>query len=250
MASIGYARVSTGEQDAGQQDRQLRAAGCVTVFTETASGADRGRPALEAALTACGPGDVLICVRLDRLARSLAHLLALIARLEERGAGFRSLSDPIDTTSAQGRFTMQILGAVAEFERALIRERTRAGIAAAKARGARPGNPRLAEPEGQSALAQARARAHRAPDQPKRPADRASQTLAPGHSLGRHRPYCCVARVVPTRWRGMEPGCIDPRRPAAGFGRPAAGQRLFTRAPRTDRAGPDRDGCCNPYSPA
>lgn len=156
MAAIGYARVSTGEQDAAQQHAALLAAGCARVFTDTASGAARARPALEAALAATGPGDVLVCLRLDRLARSLAHLLEIVAGLEARGAGFRSLSDPIDTGSAQGRLTLQILGAVAEFERALIRERTRAGMAAARARGARPGNPGLASPEGRRALASAR----------------------------------------------------------------------------------------------
>lgn len=156
MALIGYARVSTGEQDAAQQQAALAAAGCGRIFTDTASGAARGRPALESALAAAGPGDVLVCVRLDRLARSLAHLLEIITRLEARGAGLRSLADPIDTTSAQGRLTLQILGAVAEFERALIRERTRAGMAQARARGRRPGNPALGDPAGRRALRLAR----------------------------------------------------------------------------------------------
>lgn len=156
MALIGYARISTGDQDSAQQRQALEAAGCTRIFTDTASGADRSRPALETALQTCGAQDVLLCARLDRLARSLAHLLEIIARLEAQGAGFRSLADPIDTTSAQGRLTLQILGAVAEFERALIRERTRAGIAAARARGAQPGNPQLTHSDGQQAIAQAR----------------------------------------------------------------------------------------------
>src|SRR6056297_3521979 len=156
MTAIGYARVSTDEQDARQQQAALRAAGCTRIFTDTASGASRARPALGAALAATGPGDVLVCPRLDRLARSLAHLLDIVETLAARGAGFRSLADPVDTTSAQGRLTLQILGAVAEFERALIRERTRAGMAAARARGARPGNPALACPAGRRALAASR----------------------------------------------------------------------------------------------
>jgi DNA invertase Pin-like site-specific DNA recombinase len=156
MALIGYARVSTGEQTLAQQAEALRAAGCARLFSETVSGAARSRPELERALAALGPGDVLVCTRLDRLARSLAHLLEIVAGLQARGIGFRSLADPIDTTSAQGRLALQILGAVAEFERALIRERTRAGLAAARARGRRPGNPALAGPEGRRALARAR----------------------------------------------------------------------------------------------
>lgn len=156
MTLIGYARVSTEEQTARQQETALRAAGCTRVFTETASGAARARPELDRALAACGRGDVLVCARLDRLARSLAHLLAIVAALEARGAGFRSLADPIDTTSAQGRLALQILGAVAEFERALIRERTAAGLARARAEGRRGGNPALATREGRRALARAR----------------------------------------------------------------------------------------------
>lgn len=91
----------------------------------------------------CGAGDTLVVARLDRLARSLSHLLELTEGLRAKGAHFRSLADPFDTSSPQGVLMMQMLGAFAEFERTLIRERTRAGIAAAVARGARPGNPRL-----------------------------------------------------------------------------------------------------------
>lgn len=153
MALIGYARVSTDDQTVAQQTTALRAAGCGEVFTETASGASRARPVLGQALERLGRGDVLVCVRLDRLARSLIHLLDLIEGLAARGIGFRALADPVDTTSPQGRFTLQILGAVAEFERALIRERTAAGLARARAAGRRGGNPALGDPATQAALA-------------------------------------------------------------------------------------------------
>jgi DNA invertase Pin-like site-specific DNA recombinase len=140
---IGYARVSTEEQTTDPQIDLLHKAGCSILFKEHASGGSRSRPELARALDTVRPGDVLVVARIDRLARSLSHLLEIVEGLDRRGAGFRSLGDPIDTTSPQGRFTLQILGAVAEFERALIRERTRAGIAAAKARGRTGGNPGL-----------------------------------------------------------------------------------------------------------
>lgn len=143
MGLIGYARVSTGEQSTEAQILDLKAFGCGEIFRENASGADRERPQLKAALNRVGAGDTLVVVRIDRLARSLAHLLAVIDVLERKGAAFKSLGDPIDTGSPQGKFTLQILGAVAEFERSLIRERTRAGVRAAKAAGRQPGNPGL-----------------------------------------------------------------------------------------------------------
>ena len=143
MALIGYARVSTDEQTTDPQIDALKAAGCTTILRENASGASRGRSELKLAVERCRRGDVLVVVRIDRLARSLSHLLEIIEALEARGAGFRSLGDPIDTTSPQGRFTLQILGAVAEFERALIRERTKAGLKAARDRGRIGGNPAL-----------------------------------------------------------------------------------------------------------
>ena len=143
MALIGYARVSTDEQTTDPQIDALKAAGCQTILREHGSGGDRARPELKRALERCGRGDVLVVVRIDRLARSLSHLLEIIETLDARGAGFRSLGDPIDTTSPQGRFTLQILGAVAEFERALIRERTKAGLRSARERGRIGGNPGL-----------------------------------------------------------------------------------------------------------
>ena len=158
MRQIGYARVSTAEQSADSQQDELRAAGCDELHVEQASGAARARPVLNRILAGAGPGDVLTVVRIDRLARSLSHLLEVIAALEAKGAHFRSLRDPIDTGSPQGKFTLQVLGAAAEFERALIRERTVAGLAAARRQGRRGGNPGLiaGDPGTRRALAAAR----------------------------------------------------------------------------------------------
>lgn len=143
MPLIGYARVSTEDQTADPQERELRAAGCVEIHREQGSGGNRARPVLTRLMDRIGKGDVLVVVRIDRLARSLAHLLELLDRLEAKGAHFRSLNDPIDTSSPQGKFTLQVLGAAAEFERALIRERTRAGLQSARAQGRIGGNPGL-----------------------------------------------------------------------------------------------------------
>ncbi|HLN24186.1 MAG TPA: recombinase family protein [Patescibacteria group bacterium] len=143
MALIGYARVSTEDQVTDAQQDALRAAGCTEIFEEKLSGGLRARPQLARALDRIRRGDTLIVWKIDRLARSLSHLLDVIERLEGQGAHFRSLSDPIDTGSPQGRFSLQILGAVAELERSLGRERTLSGLKAAKARGRVGGNPLL-----------------------------------------------------------------------------------------------------------
>jgi DNA invertase Pin-like site-specific DNA recombinase len=140
---IGYARVSTEHQGTDPQLDELRAAGCQAVFEEHASGADRSRPVLARLLRDIRPGETLAVVRLDRLARSVSHLLSVIEQLEARGAHFRSLRDPIDTATPQGMFSLQVLGAVAQLERALIAERTKAGLHAARARGRIGGNPGL-----------------------------------------------------------------------------------------------------------
>jgi len=140
---IGYARVSTEDQTTLPQSQALKSAGCTEIHQEQASGGNRSRPVLGRVLERIGKGDTLVVVRIDRLARSLSHLLEVIERLEARGAFFRSLEDPIDTASPQGKFTLQVLGAAAEFERALIRERTRAGLASARTRGRVGGNPGL-----------------------------------------------------------------------------------------------------------
>ena len=143
MALIGYARVSTDEQDTAGQHRELLAAGCTVIIEDKASGGSRDRPKLAQALERVRGGDTLLVVRIDRLARSLSHLLEIVETLRAKGAYFKSINDPIDTSSAQGMLMTQMLGAFAEFERALIRERTRAGLKAAVARGAKPGNPRM-----------------------------------------------------------------------------------------------------------
>lgn len=139
----GYARVSTEGQDLEPQRQALRAAGCTTLVEERASGADRGRPELARLLRQLRSGDAVVVVRIDRLARSLPHLLEVLERVRTAGAQFRSLSDPIDTGSPTGRLVLQVIGAIAEFERNLIAERTRAGLQVARSRGRRLGNPAL-----------------------------------------------------------------------------------------------------------
>ena len=143
MPLIGYARVSTEDQTPLPQSQALKSAGCAEIHEEQASGGNRARPVLARVLERIGKGDTLVVVRIDRLARSLSHLLEVIERLEAKGAFFRSLMDPIDTSSPQGKFTLQVLGAAAEFERALIRERTKAGLASARTKGRVGGNPGL-----------------------------------------------------------------------------------------------------------
>lgn len=143
MPLIGYARVSTDDQTNVPQSQALRAAGCSEIHEESASGGSRTRPVLARVLERMRKGDTLVVVRIDRLARSLSHLLEVIEKLEAKGAHFRSIQDPIDTASPQGKFTLQVLGAAAEFERALIRERTRAGLVSARAEGRIGGNPGL-----------------------------------------------------------------------------------------------------------
>jgi len=143
MPLIGYARVSTEDQTPLPQSQALKSAGCAEIHEEQASGGNRARPVLARVLERVAKGDTLVVVRIDRLARSLSHLLEVIERLEAKGAFFRSIEDPIDTASPQGKFTLQVLGAAAEFERALIRERTKAGLASARTKGRVGGNPGL-----------------------------------------------------------------------------------------------------------
>ncbi|GJE02708.1 DNA-invertase hin [Methylobacterium isbiliense] len=140
---VGYARVSTQDQRPELQLDALRQAGCERIFVEKASGASLERSELTAALSymRAGAGDVLVVWKLDRLARSLRQLIETVEGLEQRGIGFRSLTEAIDTTSAGGRLTFHIFGAMAEFERSIIRERTRAGLDAARARGRKGGRP-------------------------------------------------------------------------------------------------------------
>lgn len=142
----GYARVSTQEQETHAQIDALRKVGVDFVFEEKRSGGDRRRPILAGLLDQVQRGDTLVVYKLDRIARSLKHLLTVIDQLEERGVGFRSLTEAVDTSTPAGRMMLQMLGAFAEFELSMIRERTRAGLAAAMARGARPGRPRAMSP--------------------------------------------------------------------------------------------------------
>jgi DNA invertase Pin-like site-specific DNA recombinase len=137
---IGYARVSTLDQTLALQRDALKGAGCDKVFTDQGvSGTATTRPGLNRALKALRAGDTLVVWKLDRLGRSLSHLVQVIAGLGERGVNFCSLSDPIDTESAGGRLVLHMMGALAEFERSLIVERTRAGLLAAKRRGQKLG---------------------------------------------------------------------------------------------------------------
>ena len=139
MVRIGYARVSTLEQEMALQLDALRAAGCDRIFEDRASGAKTDRPGLAQALAFVREGDVLVTWKLDRLARSLPHLIETINQLEECGAGLQSLTEAIDTTTPGGRLIFHVFGALAQFERDLIRERTRAGLSAAASRGRRGG---------------------------------------------------------------------------------------------------------------
>nr|BAF48516.1 hypothetical protein [Rhodococcus sp. HA99] len=138
---LGYARVSTTDQTIDAQEDALRAAGCKRVWTETASGVTAARPKLADLLTHLREDDTLVVWRLDRLGRNLPHLLQTVEGLEQRGVGFKSLTEAIDTTTPGGRLIFSIFGAIAEFERNLIRERTQVGLAAARSRGRTGGRP-------------------------------------------------------------------------------------------------------------
>lgn len=143
----GYARVSTADQTLALQEDALRAAGCARIWTDTASGATTSRPALDQLLEVLLPGDELVVWRLDRLGRSMSHLVSTVDALAERGVTFRSLTEGIETGTATGRLVLGIFSSLAEFERQLIRERTVAGLQAARARGARLGRPVTTTPD-------------------------------------------------------------------------------------------------------
>ncbi len=138
---LGYVRVSTLEQNVDLQVDELTAAGCWKVWTDHASGALDRRPQLDAVLEQLRPGDTLVVWRLDRLGRSLRHLIEVVTGLDEREVGFRSLRENIDTTTAGGRLVFHLFGALAQFEREIIRDRTVAGLTAARARGRVGGRP-------------------------------------------------------------------------------------------------------------
>jgi DNA invertase Pin-like site-specific DNA recombinase len=139
VPNIGYARVSTADQDPALQLDALTKADCVQVFQDKASGAQADRPGLAGALSFVRSGDILVVWKLDRLGRSLPHLIETVNELEGRGVGFRSLTEAIDTTTPGCRLIFHIFGALGQFERDLIRERTRAGLVAAVARGRKGG---------------------------------------------------------------------------------------------------------------
>ncbi len=141
---IGYARVSTWDQNPDLQVDALRGVGCTRVFADHASGTRTDRPQLAACMDYARSGDTIVVWRLDRLGRSLRHLVETVSAFEERGIGFRSLHESIDTTTSTGRLVFHIFAALAEFERDPIVDRTQAGLAAAKARGKTPGRkPKL-----------------------------------------------------------------------------------------------------------
>ena len=139
---IGYARVSTQEQTLNLQLDALQQAGCSKLFTDTISGATTERKGLDSALSYVRAGDTLVVWRLDRLGRSLRHLIDTISGLQSRGVGFKSVQENIDTTTSGGKLVFHIFGALAEFERDIIRERTQAGLTAARARGRTGGRPK------------------------------------------------------------------------------------------------------------
>ncbi|MBU1170499.1 MAG: recombinase family protein [Proteobacteria bacterium] len=139
---VGYARVSTHEQNLDLQNDALEKSGCEKIFTDKVSSVAAARPGIDAALSYLREGDTLVVWRLDRLGRSLKHLIEMIGELEEKKIGFKSIQESIDTSNSGGRLIFHMFGALAEFERQLIIERTRAGLAAARARGKKGGRPK------------------------------------------------------------------------------------------------------------
>src|SRR6267154_1954683 len=150
---IGYARVSTQDQTLNLQKDALEKIGCTKIFTDVISGATTERQGLDEALAYVREGDTLVVWRLDRLGRSLKHLIETITNLNNRKIGFKSITENIDTTTSGGKLIFHIFGALAEFERDIIRERTKAGLLAARARGRKGGQPKALNPK-QAAIAQ------------------------------------------------------------------------------------------------
>jgi len=146
---FGYARVSTKEQNLDLQIDALKKAGCQEIFHEVVSGAKTKRVELDRLLSTLRKGDILVIWKLDRLGRSLKHLIVLVHQLIEKGIGLQSLNDPVDTTTSQGKLIFNIFACLAEFERDIIRERTQAGLKAARARGRTGGRPKGLSPKAQ-----------------------------------------------------------------------------------------------------
>ncbi len=140
--NIGYARVSTQDQNPDLQNDALKAAGCENIYTDKMSGAKKNRPGLDEILGFIRKGDTLVVWRLDRLGRSLKHLIQVLNQLDERGVYFKSIQESLDTSTPGGKLIFHVFGALAEFERDIIRERTMAGLAAARARGRKGGRPK------------------------------------------------------------------------------------------------------------
>lgn len=140
--NIGYARVSTQDQNLDLQNDALKAAGCEQIYTDKMSGAKTERPGLDKILTILRKGDTLVVWKLDRLGRSLTHLIKVMSLLNEGGIYFKSVQESLDTSTPGGKLIFHVFGALAEFERDIIRERTLAGLAAARARGRKGGRPR------------------------------------------------------------------------------------------------------------
>lgn len=144
---IGYARVSTDDQNLDLQRDALEKAGCEKIYTDQRSGASTERLGLTGVLETARRDDTLVVWRLDRLGRSLKQLIHLVEKLDQQGIGLRSLQENIDTTTSGGRLVFHLFGALAEFERNLIRERTQAGLSAARARGRQGGRPKRLDPK-------------------------------------------------------------------------------------------------------
>src|SRR5205809_1157584 len=158
---IGYARVSTDDQDTAVQVATLKSAGCERIYKEKASGGRWDRPELHRLLDRIRKGDVLVVWKLDRLSRSLRDVLTIMERLSEAGAGFRSLTEAIDTTTPAGRMMMQMVGAFAEFERAMLRERTKAGLDSARREGRIGGRRPKLTPQQQSEIRKMVSKGHK-----------------------------------------------------------------------------------------
>lgn len=178
---IGYARVSTGDQSLDLQLDALEHAGCARVYQEVAHGANAPRPELEAALQQVLPGDTLVVWRLDRLGRSLPHLIEVVQQLGKRGVNLRSITEGVDTSTPTGELVFHLFGSLAQFERRLIVERTEAGLAAARARGRVGGRPPKMTP---AKLAAARALLEQ---EPRPTLDVVADTIGVGRTtLSRH----------------------------------------------------------------
>lgn len=217
---IGYARVSTRDQKADLQVDALKQAGCERIYQDIASGAKSARPELDKLLANVRPGDAVVIWKLDRLGRSLKHLVELVGELAERKVGLQSLNDPIDTTHAQGRLVFNLFASLAEFERELIRERTQAGLSAARARGRIGGRPK-----GLPAKAEATAMAARR--SPERQRDRREAAHLQEHAVQLPAPPWCRDRRVPEERQVTRPAAFGrvagraARRRAGGHRHPA-----------------------------